>query len=101
MLIGSLIRKITSLLSIKDKKESDLMTSALELTLKNQTYSSTFSGISGLSHSSNSDDDFDLFMHDTLDEEMHRHHDPYLNPGQDIVVDEVYHGIDHSHHDDY
>lgn len=37
---------------------------------------------------------------------MEEMHDPYLNPGQDIVVDESYHGIDHGmddsfHHHDH
>lgn len=28
-------------------------------------------------------------------------HDPYLNPGQDIVVDETYHGHDHGFDDHF
>lgn len=50
-------------------------------------------------------------MHDDQDREfmeqqMRDMHDPYLNPGQDIVVDESYHGIDHGsddsfHHHDF
>ena len=45
----------------------------------------------------------DDVAYDELEEMMHQQeitnqlnmHDPYLNPGQDHVVDEVYHGIDH------
>ena len=45
-----------------------------------------------------------------MDQQMRDMHDPYLNPGQDIVVDESYHGIDHGadhsfdsggHHNDF
>ncbi|ADH97764.1 hypothetical protein [Salisediminibacterium selenitireducens] len=37
-----------------------------------------------------------LFHHDQeFQKEMNDSHNPYVNPGQDIIVDESYHGIDH------
>lgn len=47
----------------------------------------------------------ELFEQQQRDLEQLQHmqdmHDPYLNPGQDINVDESYHGIDHSFDDHY
>ncbi|MFC0187271.1 hypothetical protein ACFFJY_03180 [Fictibacillus aquaticus] len=37
----------------------------------------------------------DHSFHDDQFDQMNHMHDPYINPGVDIVVDESYHGIDH------
>lgn len=37
----------------------------------------------------------DMHNHDMMHRQMEDMHNPYLNPGQDLVVDQTYHGIDH------
>ena len=46
----------------------------------------------------NEDEEIDNMINLSLSQEMHDTFDPYTNPGQDIVVDEVYHGVDHGDH---
>lgn len=93
-----IMKKIFSFLTSSTSKESSLMERATEIAL-GQT---TFSHRAGESHSvfddSNYNHDFDDFQNELHQQNQHLH-DPYINPGQDIVVDEVYHGIDHSHHE--
>ncbi|WP_031516238.1 hypothetical protein [Desulfofalx alkaliphila] len=52
--------------------------------------------------------DRQLIDQQQLDELMNQIHDPYLNPGLDLLVDESFHGIDHGlgiadhhHHSDH
>lgn len=49
--------------------------------------------LSSFIHGENNDDEFHHPIHDPFD--------PYLYPGQDLVIDESYHGIDRSSNHDY
>lgn len=87
-----------------NQSESDLMSRAVDSAMQGKTGMFS-SALSSLSSKSDYHDDMDQLMYqmhvDEQMEQMHRDmHDPYLNPGQDFVVDEVYHGIDHGndHH---
>ncbi|MFD1706893.1 hypothetical protein ACFSCZ_09135 [Siminovitchia sediminis] len=93
------IKKMFNVLN-GNQMESDLMSRAMDSALQDKAgmLGSTLGSFSGSSYP---DDIEDLVYQSHMDDQMLRDmHDPYLNPGQDIVVDEVYHGIDHGsdHH---
>ncbi|VEF46575.1 Uncharacterised protein [Bacillus freudenreichii] len=108
-----IIKKIISAIS-GNPIESDLMSRAVDITTQTEIPLS----IGNLANSISSQDDIDELIyqshlddqmfHDQMDQDrmfqdqMQRDmHDPYLNPGQDIVVDESYHGIDHGGNDHF
>lgn len=118
-MLTSIIRKFQSL--FQKKEESDLFEQAINMSFRN----SDMSGSDLMSHGSSLlqssyDDTEDLhwqqqqMFHDFEEqnrmfdeqnrlfeeqnrqmEDMNDAFDPYTNPGQDFVVDEVYHGHDH------
>jgi hypothetical protein len=59
-------------------------------------------GMSSIQHTTSSSYSTSNHIDDDWHQSGHDPHDPYTNPGLDIVVDESYHGIDHgsadSHH---
>ncbi|MBY0221588.1 hypothetical protein [Sporosarcina aquimarina] len=97
----SLFRKL--LLPREHDEFSELMKRATDLSVKDPKWNN-FNSNSFLFGSSSRHDDFSDEM-DELERQQfesleihHSHmdmHDPYINPGVSIVVDESYHGIDH------
>lgn len=101
----SLIKKILAIFSSGESSTSSLMERALESSVTDNVGRTALF----LSHDAHDDLDDMMMQQQALDNEllqqqiMRDMHDPYLNPGQDHVVDETYHGIDHGmdHHHDF
>ncbi|EGQ26794.1 hypothetical protein HMPREF9372_1185 [Sporosarcina newyorkensis 2681] len=96
-----LIKKV--LLPREHEEFSELMKRATDLAAQDSKWNH-FKGKSFLFSSSSRHDDFSERMEELERQqfeglEIHQTHmdmhDPYINPGVSIVVDEPYHGIDH------
>lgn len=117
--MGSIIEKIFTFFKGNGAGSSELMERATELSMIDEDtldvqmdrnlfdflMNSPADPISQHAHLHEMDDLMHQQLHET-DDLMHQQfidqmHDPYLNPGQDIVIDETYHGIDHGSHDHF
>lgn len=106
--MGLILEKIFTFLKGNGSRSSELMERATELSAIDADALEIHPDSSLLDFFTNSPDDpisqhahsqeMDDLLHQQFIDQMH---DPYLHPGQDIVIDETYHGIDHGSHEHY